>query len=83
MCARDAIDVADLNLREMPTLVREPNEASRTNETNLIEVERSLIVEALRQHGGNVTLAARKLGVSRDTLRYRMEKYALRREDYV
>jgi DNA-binding NtrC family response regulator len=30
-----------------------------------------------------VTLAARKLGVSRDTLRYRMDKYELSREDYV
>ena len=29
---------------------------------------------------GNVTLAARKLGVSRDTLRYRMEKYGIRGE---
>jgi len=49
----------------------------------VVDVERALIVDALRQQKGNVTLAARKLGVSRDALRYRMEKYALRRDDWL
>jgi DNA-binding NtrC family response regulator len=48
----------------------------------LAEVERDLIERALVQHRGNVTLAARELGVSRDTLRYRLDKYALKRGDY-
>ena len=43
------------------------------------KVERSLIVDALKRNSGNVTLAARALGISRDTLRYRMEKYSIRR----
>ena len=38
------------------------------------------LVEALRQTGGNVTRAAARLGISRDTLRYRMEKHGLTRE---
>src|SRR5262245_22950949 len=83
MCARDLIEEADLNLREFPPLVRETQVAAPGEPSNLAEVERSLIVDALRQQKGNVTLAARKLGVSRDTLRYRMEKFALRRDDYV
>ena len=37
--------------------------------------ERHLIEEALRHHEGNVCAAARTLGVSRNTLRYRMAKY--------
>lgn len=41
------------------------------------EVERDLVVQALEQTGGNVTRAAKLLGLSRDTLRYRMEKYKL------
>lgn len=41
----------------------------------LEEVERKLITRALIQTGGNVTRAARLLGVSRDTLRYRIEKH--------
>jgi two-component system, NtrC family, response regulator AtoC len=83
MCARDSIEETDLNLRELPPLVPERPDAARVDQTSLIDVERTLIIDALRQQKGNVTLAARKLGVSRDTLRYRMEKYTLRREDYV
>jgi len=43
----------------------------------LDEVERSLIGRALDQSQGNVTQAARILGISRDTLRYRIEKHKL------
>jgi DNA-binding NtrC family response regulator len=43
----------------------------------LEEVERQLIVEALRAAANNKTQAAQLLGISRDTLRYRMEKYQL------
>ena len=46
----------------------------------LVEVERGLIADALAREGGNVTRAARALGISRDTLRYRMEKHGLRSE---
>ena len=45
---------------------------------NLAEVERDLLVRALAQTHGNVTQAARLLGVSRDTLRYRIDKHALK-----
>ena len=45
---------------------------------NLGDVERDLLVRALAQTQGNVTQAARLLGVSRDTLRYRIEKHALK-----
>jgi transcriptional regulator with PAS, ATPase and Fis domain len=41
---------------------------------DLEAVERSLIVKALEKAGGNVTRAARLLGLSRRTLQYRMEK---------
>ena len=41
-----------------------------------------MIVKALRQQRGNVTLAARDLGVSRDTLRYRMERLGLQRDEF-
>jgi two-component system NtrC family response regulator len=37
-------------------------------------LERALIVKALQKSGGNVSRAARLLGLSRRTLQYRMEK---------
>ncbi|MDH3694205.1 MAG: sigma-54 dependent transcriptional regulator [Gammaproteobacteria bacterium] len=44
---------------------------------SLVETEIDLVRKALKQTGGNVTQASRLLGISRDTLRYRMEKYKL------
>jgi DNA-binding NtrC family response regulator len=43
----------------------------------LEEAERLLLQRALQATGGNVSEAARQLGVSRMTMRYRMEKYGL------
>ena len=45
---------------------------------HLETVERTLVAQALETTKGNVTQAARLLGLSRDTLRYRMEKYAFK-----
>ncbi len=44
----------------------------------LDEVERQLIAEALRAAGWNRTKAAQLLGITKETLRYRMERYGLR-----
>ena len=49
-----------------------PAEGSR-----LLDAERELLVQALESTGWNVTRAAKLLGVSRDTLRYRIEKFQL------
>jgi transcriptional regulator with PAS, ATPase and Fis domain len=43
----------------------------------LEDVERQLIQSALEQSGHNKSKAARLLGLTRDTLRYRLEKYRL------
>jgi len=43
----------------------------------LSQWERSLIERALRESGGNQTRAAQRLGISRDTLRYRLKKFGL------
>jgi DNA-binding NtrC family response regulator len=45
--------------------------------TTLEEAERDLVESALREVGGNVSKAARRLGISRDQMRYRIEKYAI------
>lgn len=43
----------------------------------LEDVEKAVIEHVLRQHGGNVSHAARELGLSRTSLYRRMEKYGL------
>jgi DNA-binding NtrC family response regulator len=44
---------------------------------NLEEVERSVILKAIRQHGGNISRAAEELGLTRTSLYRRIEKYGL------
>ena len=44
---------------------------------NLEELERSLVVQALERSGGNQTRAAALLGLNRDQIRYRIEKFNL------
>ena len=46
---------------------------------DLYEVEKQLIQQALAKAGGNQSRAARLLAVTRDTVRYKMHKYGLRR----
>ncbi len=40
----------------------------------LVDWERTLIARALKEAGGNQTRAAKRLGITRDTLRYRLKK---------
>jgi DNA-binding protein Fis len=45
--------------------------------TDLEQWERTLIEQALRESDGNQTKAAARLGITRDTLRYRLKKHGL------
>ncbi|HJR51263.1 MAG TPA: sigma-54 dependent transcriptional regulator [Gemmatimonadales bacterium] len=57
-----------------------PGMATATNHPAGMELEqweRSLIEQALRESDGNQTRAAQRLGISRDTLRYRLKKYGI------
>jgi len=44
---------------------------------DLLDLERTLILQALARTGGNRTRAATLLGLTRDTLRYRLEKHGI------
>ena len=44
---------------------------------SLEAVEKALVMRAMQEAAGNQSAAARLLGISRDMLRYRLEKYAL------
>jgi DNA-binding NtrC family response regulator len=52
-------------------------EGDTSGGSTLDRIERELLVKALENSGGNISRAARELGVSRDTLRYRIEKHGI------
>ncbi|MNQ89753.1 Bacterial regulatory protein, Fis family [compost metagenome] len=52
-----------------------------TESMNLPEVERDMVRKMLDKTDWNVTKSARLLGLSRDMLRYRIEKLGLARPD--
>jgi transcriptional regulator with GAF, ATPase, and Fis domain len=56
-----------------PTQFRLPAEG-----VNLEAVERSLLTQALERAGGNQSQAAQLLGINRDQVRYRIEKFGLK-----
>jgi len=77
----ERITAADLNLDAGPQV----SAASVTDVPSLLgpdgvdldELERQLVTEAIRRTGGNQSQAARLLRLSRDQLRYRLEKFGL------
>ena len=89
MVAGPLIDAGDLRLTStigapdpgasvMQPAVPAPDNSGAEAGLNLIDAERELLVRALAQAEGNVSQAARLLGVSRDTVRYRLEKHGLK-----
>jgi transcriptional regulator with PAS, ATPase and Fis domain len=85
-CPRSAIGPEDLALgpavRPAMAAVKEtspPPSSTSDLRGDLAAIERQRIVDALEQHGGNQTRAARVLGISRRTLLHRMDAYALPR----
>jgi len=75
----DTITAADLpdKMRDMAQRTR-PIAPAADVRGHLAEVERSAIVAALDGEGGNQTRAAKRLGLSRRALIYKMEKYGLK-----
>jgi len=66
-------DFTTLTRSVAPTQFRLPAEG-----VNLDEVERQLLMQALERAGGNQTQAAQLLGINRDQVRYRIEKFGLK-----
>ena len=65
-------DFTTLTRTVSPTQFRLPPEG-----VNLEDVERQLLVQALDRAGGNQTQAGQLLGINRDQVRYRVEKFGL------
>jgi len=74
----DAIQAEQLPAEIRGTTTRNPKSmVLPANGLDLEELERDLICQSLARAEGNKTGAARLLGLSRDTLRYRLEKYGI------
>jgi len=77
-----------VTLADLPPELKTPADLSKSGPAadikfgpegvDIHEVERQLIVKALRQTGGNQSRAAALLRISRDQLRYRVRKYKLK-----
>ncbi len=61
-----------------PAFADTADHAATAGQFDLDAAERDLVLKALQRTGWNVTQAAKLLGLSRDTLRYRIEKHRLK-----
>ncbi len=73
LCDGSVIRPADLSLK----LPRREEENDETSTYNLEEAERSMIQKALLKYDGNISKAAKELGLTRTSLYRRMEKFGL------
>ncbi len=71
---RGWLEADDLTLRRTTT---ETDFSLPAAGLNLEKLEKKLLLDALKRAGGNKTRAAALLGLSRDTIRYRLEKYKI------
>ncbi len=76
LCPQEQIDADHLHFGAPAA---EPAVVAPDRPTTLPEAEVQLLSQALERANGNVSRAASALGITRDTMRYRMEKYGLSR----
>ena len=72
-----------LTVRDLPPNIRELAGGKQTGVTlggnlTLEAAEKQLMIQALKQHDGNRTLAAKQLGISRRTFHRKLNEYGLR-----
>ncbi len=75
-------NVVEATVLSFPQVVESGSAAASTASIDglgLLEIERRTLINALTKTNWNVSEASRILGVSRDTVRYRIEKFALRK----
>ncbi len=77
MCDGNTIEAADLPVEVTGSSSVEGGESAAGSDASLWDVERAMIVKALRDNKWNQSQAARHLGISRDNLRYRTKKYKI------
>ncbi|MEW5787564.1 MAG: sigma-54 dependent transcriptional regulator [Pseudomonadota bacterium] len=76
LCPGPLLEAEHLRLAAPPSMPGPAAAAADAGRT-LDEMERNALLDALHKTSWNVTQAARLLGISRDTLRYRIDKHGL------
>jgi DNA-binding NtrC family response regulator len=76
LCETDRLDASDFAALK-GTLGSSDRFELPASGLDLEQLERSMVVQALRRSGGNQTKAAALLGINRDQIRYRIEKFGL------
>ncbi|KTD51616.1 two component response regulator PilR [Legionella quinlivanii] len=79
LCEGDTIHVSDLNLpqAELPPVKKETPDSYQDLDNTLHEQQKEMILKALEKTKWNRTAAAKLLGISFRTLRYRLKKLGL------
>jgi DNA-binding NtrC family response regulator len=72
----DRLDARDFTLTSGTVSASDDFELPATG-VDLEKLERSLVIQALKRSGGNQTKAGTFLGLNRDQIRYRIEKFGL------
>ena len=72
-----------LTVRDLPANIRElsggkPAGVTFAGHLTLEAAEKQLLIQALKQHGGNRTLAAKQIGISRRTFHRKLNEFGLR-----
>ena len=74
-------DADRLDARDFPAMTKAVSAGDEfelpATGVDLEQLERSLLVQALRRSGNNQTKAGQLLGLNRDQIRYRIEKFGL------
>ena len=76
LCESDRLEPSDFAALRVAAVAGEGFELP-ANGLDLEQVERQFVVQALKRSGGNQTKAAALLGLNRDQIRYRIEKFGL------
>lgn len=72
LSSREALSASDFLLASPSA---EP--VIKTKDTTLEEMEKQMIKSAVRKHGGNLSLVAQQLGITRQTLYNKLKKYEI------
>jgi DNA-binding NtrC family response regulator len=79
LCDGEELTVADFQMAGDRTGKLSEGVELPASGVDLEQLERSLVVQALERSGWNQTKAAGLLGLNRDQIRYRIEKFKLER----